>query len=104
MESYATEDVIPETVAEIMWFTQRPHKTPIEYSELLLVEALPCHPMYDEYVLKGKFTEGLQHSIRQEHAFVLGFEQACNRTKRVVTRNIPNQPLEWFGLRVIATR
>lgn len=64
LETYATDDVIAETDAEILRFTQPPTKSPTEYAEALWNKALRCDRVYDEYVLKGIFIEGLHESIR----------------------------------------
>lgn len=64
LETYATDDVIVETEAEIMRYQQPWNKTPIEYAELLCSKALGCDRIYDKYVIKGVVSEFLHESIR----------------------------------------
>lgn len=59
LEMYATDDIIGEREADTMKFTQLSNKQATEYTEVLWNKALRYHRVYDEYVLKGIFIEGL---------------------------------------------
>lgn len=63
LETYATDDLIGKTDADIMRFPQESNKLPTEYAEALWKKALRCNRFYDESVLKGIFIEGLPSSI-----------------------------------------
>lgn len=64
-ESHAPDDLIAETEAGIMRFTQPLNSTPFRYAELLQAKALRFNPVYNEYRLKGNFIKGLPHSMHQ---------------------------------------
>lgn len=64
LKIYATGDIVSETDASMMQFTQPLNKLATEYSEALWNNALRCERVNDEYVLKGVLIEGLLESIR----------------------------------------
>lgn len=53
LETYATDDVITKTDADMMSFTQPSSKLPTECAEALWNIALRCEQAYDEYEPKG---------------------------------------------------
>lgn len=65
LETYSTDIGIAEIDAEILRSTHPSNMTSTEYTEALWKKALPCHCVYDEYMLKGMFIEGLIWSIRR---------------------------------------
>lgn len=64
LKTYATGDVVAETVADLMHFTQPWNKSPLENSEALWNKALLRDRVYDEYVWNSIFIESLSESIR----------------------------------------
>lgn len=59
--TYVTDDGIAEMDAEILQFAQ-PMQT--EYAEPLWRKKLHCNLVYDAFVLRGIYIEGLHSSIR----------------------------------------
>lgn len=68
IETYATEDVIAKTDANMMLSTQPSIKLSKEYAEALWNKALHGDRAYDKYILRRIFIQGLlepmQHSMR----------------------------------------
>lgn len=65
LETYAKKDVISETDAKIIRFTQPPNQNSIKYAELLWVKSFRYDRVFDENVPRGKFMEGIQDSTCQ---------------------------------------
>lgn len=56
--TYAMDDVLTETDAGMMGFTQPSSKSPTEYAEALWNKMPRCDKVYDKYEFKGTFYRG----------------------------------------------
>ena len=65
IRTYATDDIIADTEADIDSFKQPQNKTASEYADLLHTKTLRAGAVYSDYRLKGLFIEGLHDSVRQ---------------------------------------
>lgn len=74
LEEFVTYDDIPETVAHMMHFTHPLRKSPTEYNEALCNRAHWWDGVYDEYVLKRHFIEGLLEFFRQSTCLYWGYK------------------------------
>lgn len=61
---YVSYDVISAMDAEVLDFTTPSYMPPMEYLEAIWNETLRCSCVYDEYVLKKVFIEGLHVLMR----------------------------------------
>lgn len=59
----ATDDVVADTDANIVKITQLSNKSPKEQAGALWNKVTRCNQVYDEYVFKRAFIEGLSESI-----------------------------------------
>lgn len=65
LETYATDDIIEEMDAVILYFEQPSHTPPTEYLEALWNKAQRCDRTHDEYVFMGIFLEACHGWIQQ---------------------------------------
>lgn len=64
LKIYDTNDPITETDGDMVHFTQPSSQSPAEYAGDVWDRVLRCHRVYDKYLLKGIFLEGLSESIQ----------------------------------------
>lgn len=62
-KTYAGNNVIAETDSDKVWFTQPSNKWHTEFADALWNKELRCDHVYDEYILKGDYIEGLLEYI-----------------------------------------
>lgn len=67
LATYATDKFIAEANMDIINFKQCADKNADEHAQALWTKGLRCRLVYDEYGLKGIFTEGLRQSLSQNH-------------------------------------
>lgn len=70
LETHATDDIIAETSANMLQFTQLSNKAPKKNVGALRDKAFRCNMVYNEYVLKVILIVGLSESIHHSmHSF-----------------------------------
>lgn len=64
LHNYATDDIMGETDIKIAPYVKLLSTSPLQFANELWIRTVRCPHLYDEYVLKWIFAEGLLHSIR----------------------------------------
>lgn len=59
LETKMTDKAVAKTNATIMSFTELPNEAFIAYAKLILAKVLRCNRVYNKYILKDYFIEGL---------------------------------------------
>lgn len=63
LQTYTNDDIIAETVNDIVRFKQPRGFSLLELTDLLRMKTLRCLHGHDDYVLKVKLVKSLSHSI-----------------------------------------